>query len=345
MHGNIMSNLLASDNYSTAHPLILEAINKSNYGYEKSYGNDTESDILNNNIKDIFGSKAVIIPTLTGTGSNIISLTSLADGYKSVIALNLSHINIDEGGAPEAAGIKILPIDHRLGKLDITDIKNYLNFIKDQHRSQPGIISITQPSEFGRVYSLNELSDIVEVAKRYNLKTHLDGARLTNAAASLGVSLKSITYDLGFDVISFGATKNGALLAESVITFDDLLAQKIIYIRKQQMQLASKLRFISTQFNAYFKDDLYISLAQNANRAAAELKEELTPFDNLLKVKYPVEVNSIFANLPSDLYSCLPDRLGFYQWDDSDNLVRLMTSWSTTNAEIKNFIALLSKSL
>lgn len=111
------------------------------------------------------------------------------------------------------------------------------------------------------------------------------------------------------------------------------------------MQLASKLRFISTQFNAYFKDDLYISLAQNANRAAAELKEELTPFDNLLKVKYPVEVNSIFANLPSDLYSCLPDRLGFYQWDDSDNLVRLMTSWSTTNAEIKNFIALLSKSL
>jgi len=340
-----MSSLLASDNYSTAHPLILEAVNKANYGYQKSYGSDTESDILNDNIKDIFGAKAIIIPTLTGTGSNIISLSSLSDGFKSVIALNLSHINVDEGGAPEAAGIKILPIEHRLGKLDLSDINTYLNYLKDQHRSQPGIISITQPSEFGRVYSLNELANIVEVAKKNNLKTHLDGARLTNAAVSLGVNLKSLTYDLGFDAISFGATKNGAILAESVITFDNELAKKIVYIRKQRMQLASKLRFISSQFNAYFNDDLYLSLASKANQAAIALKEELMPFANLIKIKYPIEANSIFANLPSNLYSSLPDKLGFYQWDDTENLVRLMTSWSTTSDEIKNFTALLSRSI
>jgi threonine aldolase len=340
-----MSSLLASDNYSTAHPLILEAVNKTNYGYQKSYGSDTESDILNDNIKDIFGAKAIIIPTLTGTGSNIISLSSLSDGFKSVIALNLSHINVDEGGAPEAAGIKILPIEHRLGKLEHSDINTYINYQKDQHRSQPGIISITQPSEFGRVYSLNELADIIEVAKKNNLKTHLDGARLTNAAVSLGVNLKSLTYDLGFDAISFGATKNGAILAESVITFDGELAQKIVYIRKQRMQLASKLRFISSQFNAYFKDDLYLSLASKANQAAITLKEELMPFAKLIKIKYPIEANSIFANLPSNLYATLPDKLGFYQWDDADNLVRLMTSWSTTSEEIKDFTALLSRSI
>jgi len=262
-----------------------------------------------------------------------------------VIALNLSHINVDEGGAPEAAGIKVLPIDHRLGKLDISDIKTFLNYLKDQHRSQPGIISITQPSEFGRVYSLSELANIVEVAKKYNLKTHLDGARLTNAAVALGVNLKSLTYDLGFDVISFGATKNGAILAESVITFDNELAKKIVFIRKQRMQLASKLRFISSQFNAYFKDDLYLSLASKANQAAIALKEELMPFANLIKIKYPIEANSIFANLPSNLYTTLPDKLGFYQWDDTENLVRLMTSWSTTSDEIKNFTALLSRSI
>ncbi len=340
-----MNNLFASDNYSPVHPKILDSIIRANFDIEPSYGNDKYSSTLNNSIKSHFGSKAIIIPTLTGTGSNIISLCSLNDGFRSVIASDISHINIDEGGAPEASGIKILPVKHIEGKISPDYLSEYICYIKDQHRSQPGVLSITQPSEYGRVYSVDELENLVYTAKKHKLKTHLDGARLANAVVTLNKDIKTITYDLGFDLISFGATKNGAMLAESIIAFDADLAGKVIFLRKQNTQLLSKMRFISSQFISYLQDGLYLDLANNSNQSAKQLSLALNDFTDSLKIRYPVEANSIFATLPDKLYNTIPNKLGFYQWDNLTNLVRLMTSWSTSPEQILQFTSKLKSLL
>lgn len=326
----------ASDNYSPVDPVIMKAINEANSGYARSYGNDEISRELSEIVKSEFGARASIYPCLTGTGGNVIALQALAKRYEAIVTSAVSHLHVDEGGAPEKLGLKLFTVDVIGGKMDVDGLLTQAWGYGDVHRAQPKVLSVAESTELGTVYSVEELSTLFSKAKELKMKRHIDGARLYNAAAHLNLDLRDITSRVGADVITLGGSKNGAMLAEAVIDINGEYAEDIAYLRKSSAQLLSKQRFISAQLLALLKNGRWRVNATNANNMALALREELTNIDEV-EFAYPTQANAVFAYLPARLARILAEELNFYIWDDSKGLVRWMTSWDTTEEDVKAF--------
>lgn len=336
-----MNNLykgFASDNNSGVSPEVLEMLQKVNNGHCVGYGADEYTKKATELFKDKFGENAVPFFTFTGTGANVLGITTLSKSFHAVICASTAHIYEDECGAPEKfSGCKLIAINTPDGKLTPEIIKTHLNGFDFEHRSQPKIISITQPTEMGTLYNLNEITAIAKLAHQYGMFFHMDGARLANAAVSLGKSFREITFETGVDVLSFGGTKNGLMAAESVIFFNEDLVQDFKYFRKQSMQLASKMRYISAQFIAYFKNDLWRKNASVANEMANLLYEKVKGIKGI-KITQKVEANGVFAIVPKHIIEPLRKKYFFYDWNEATGEVRWMTSFDTTSEEIEDFV-------
>ncbi len=335
----------ASDNNSGVSAEVLELIHSANKGHEVGYGSDkyTEKALLL--FKETFGSESEAFFVFTGTAANVLGITATVQSYQSVICAATAHINVDECGAPEKfSGCKLVPIETPDGKLSPELILPRLEGFGFEHHTQPGIISITQSTEMGTVYTPEEIRQISEVAKKHRMLLHMDGARLANAAVSLDLPFKSFTADAGVDILSFGGTKNGLMAAESVVFFNRELCLNFKYIRKQGMQLTSKMRFISAQFIAYLQSDLWKRNALHANKMAQILYEKIKHIPPI-KVTQKVEANGVFAIVPKPLIPLLQKEFFFYTWNENTGEVRWMTSFDTTEEDIDAFVLLLKKLL
>ena len=333
-----------SDNHSGAHPRILEAIAAANQGPALAYGLDAQTTACIDKFKEHFGSGADIYPVFNGTGANVVSISTLARSFQAVICSEHAHINADECGAPESAcGCKLLTVAAADGKLTCDQLARHLQGRLDQHRVQPAVVSITQASELGTVYACEEVQEIAAFCHHHGLYLHMDGARLCNAAAALGKGLGEISGDLGVDILSFGGTKNGLLLGEAVVCFHPELSRDTLFIRKQKMQLASKMRFIAAQLTALLSDNLWLENAGHANRMARRLAERVRSVPGVTIVQ-PVQANAVFASLPRQALAKLLETYFFYTWDEEKNEVRWMCSWNTTEKQVDDFAAAVAAS-
>lgn len=325
----------ASDNAAGVHPAVLDAINAASAGHAHAYGDDRWTARAEELFRQHFGEQAQAFIVFNGTGANVTALQALVRPYEAVICPATAHINVDECGAPgRFTGGRLFPVATADGKLTPELIEGAITRVGDQHASQPRAVSITQSTEYGTVYSAAELGAIAAVARRHGLKMHVDGARLANAAASLGSGLREACA--GADVVSFGGTKNGAMIAEAVIFLDPALADDFRYIRKQSTQLASKMRFVSAQFVALLEGDLWRENAAHAN-AMASLLAGLVRDVPGVQVTKPVQANEIFAVLPLDAVGELQAAFDFYSWDERSGEVRWVTSWDTTEEDVRRF--------
>ena len=335
----------ASDNNSGIHPDILKSIERANSGHVIAYGDDDYTSRAILKVKEHFGEDTEVFFVVTGTGANILGLTASTNTFNSVICAETAHINVDECGAPENySGCKIIPVETPDGKININSVRRHVRDFGFEHYSQPRVISISQPTELGTVYSVNEITELAGYAHKYNMLLHMDGARLSNAAVSLGTGFKDITGNAGVDVLSFGGTKNGMLFGESIIFFNRDLAENFKYIRKQGMQLASKMRFISAQFETYLSDDLWKKNAEHANNMAQLLYSELLAIPQI-KITQKVQSNAVFAVLPGKYIKKLQEEYFFYVWDEEKSEVRWMTSFDTTEEDIYGFIGFIKETL
>lgn len=328
-----------SDNHSEAHPKVLEAIAAANRGPSVAYGLDGHTEAALAKFRERFGAQADVYPVFNGTGANVVSIATLARPHQAVICSEHAHINADECGAPESAtGCKLLAVHAPDGKLSPGLIARHLGGRLDQHRVQPAVVSITQASELGTVYSAAEVRAIAGFCRERGLFLHMDGARLCNAAASLGLGLGEASGALGVDILSFGGTKNGLLLGEAVVCFRPELSRDTIFVRKQKMQLASKMRFLAAQFSAFFTDDLWLENARHANAMARRLAEKVRTVP-AVRIVQPVEANAVFASLPRPARDRLLEKYFFYTWDEEKCEVRWMCSWDTTAEQVDRFAA------
>ena len=326
-----------SDNHSGIHPSILEAISKANVDHDLSYGDDKYTQIAKQKFCELFGDVEVFF-TFNGTGANVTSLGSAIKSHNSIICTESAHINVDECGAPEKlTGSKLIAISTPDGKLTPELIKPKLTGFGFCHHSQPKIISITQTTELGTLYSLSEIKAIADLAHSYDMYLHVDGARFSNSIAALGCTAKDFAAT-GVDVLSFGGTKNGLMLGEAVVFFNKNMCGDFQYIRKQSMQLYSKMRFISAQFIAYLEDNLWLKLATQANDMAVYLFEQLKDIECITITQQPA-ANAIFLILPKDKKEIIRDQYFFYDWDEATGEIRFMTSFDTTKDDIDSLIA------
>ncbi len=335
----------ASDNYAGAHPQVLEALSAANVGHQSAYGDDVVTARAASMIRELFGSQAGFYPVFNGTGANVVALQSVAERWQSVIASATAHIHADEGGAPEVmAGLKLWTVPTLDGKLRPDDVQSQCFDMEFVHRSQPGAVSITQSSEMGTVYTPDEVAAIADVAHRNGLALHMDGARLSNAAASLGVPVRAFTTDAGVDVVSFGLTKNGAMIAESVVVINPDRVRGIDFLRKTSMQLSSKMRFMSAQYVALLTDDLWLTSAAHANAMAKRLESAVRDIAGV-SITQPVQANAVFAVLPADATSALQEKFHFYTWNQQTGEVRWMCAWDTTADDVDAFAAAIGEEL
>jgi threonine aldolase len=341
----------ASDNYAGVHPELFEAMQSVNEGHEKAYGDDYVTKQLTAAFKEQFGSKAEVFPVFNGTGANVVALSSALKRWEAVICAETAHINSDEGGAPEKmAGIKLWTIPTTDGKLTPELIKPHLFDIGSVHRAQVRAISITQTTEMGTVYSIPEIKALAGFAHDNNLFLHMDGARLSNAAAALDVSFKAFTTDAGVDLVSFGGTKIGALAAEAVVVLNSaVLAEAIPYLRKTSMQLPSKMRFVSVQLLALLDNDLAIRSARHANSMAKALDAGVRELAELsggrVSVPNPTQANAVFPILPAELIPVLQEKYWFYVWDHRISQVRWMCAWDTKVEDVEGLLEALRSAL
>src|SRR5216684_1367801 len=327
----------ASDNNAGIHPDVLKAISAVNQGHVVGYGDDAYTQSAVKKFREHFGDDISVYFVFNGTAANVLSLKALTESYHAVICPEAAHIYTDECGAPEKfTGCKLIPIATRDGKLTVESVAHAYHGIGDQHHVQPRVISITQATEMGTVYRPEEIQALASFAHEREMFVHTDGARISNAAASLGQTLRQATRDLGVDVLSFGGTKNGALGAEAVVFFDKKLGRDFLYLRKQGMQLASKMRFISAQLNALLTGDLWLKIAQHANRMARLLEKKLSEIPQV-KIIYKVEANGVFAKIPRPAIARLQKRYFFYVWNEQQSVVRWMCSFDTTEQDVKQF--------
>lgn len=328
----------ASDNYAGVHPSVMQALYEANKESSPAYGNDTWTDETRELFREHFGQFVEVYFVSTGTAANVLGISAYLPPYGAVIAAEDSHINTDECGAFEHyTGCKILPISTPTGKLTVSHVERYLEQRGNIHRTQPMVVSVTQPTELGVLYEVKELRQLVEYAHTQGLKVHMDGARLCNAAAALGVSLGALTADCGIDVLSFGGTKNGMMMGEAVVFFDHQKADVFPFIRKQGMQLASKMRFISAQFKALLSHDVWLMNALHANAMASLLKEQLNSVEELT-FAFPLSTNALFARVAHEsIIDELLKDYAFYVWNSRTLEVRWMTSFATTTEEVMNF--------
>lgn len=331
----------ASDNNSGIHPEILQAISNANQGHAVGYGGDELTQKAVEKFRQEFGEKTDVYFVFNGTGANVLSLSTLTRSFHSVICADTAHIQTDECGAPEKfTGSKLLPVKTTNGKITPDEISKYLHGFDFEHHSQPGIISISQVTEMGTVYSVDEIKAITTLAHEYGLVVHMDGARIANAAVSLNLPFRAFTVDAGIDVLSFGGTKNGMMMGEAVLFFHPELSKQTKYIRKQSMQLFSKMRFVSAQFLAYFENDLWKRNATQANRMAKLLEEQVRRIP-AIQLTQDVDANGIFAIVPNQIIPILQEKYFFYVWDEHHSEVRWMTSFDTQEEDITNFVALI----
>jgi len=332
----------ASDNYSGAHKNIIEAITKANIDHAGAYGNDIYTKRAIKKFEEFFGNNIDVYFVYSGTGANVLSLKTVTNSFNAIICADVAHINVDETGAPEHyTGCKLLTVPTTDGKITVDGIKKHMHRINDEHFAQPKIISITQPTELGTLYSVDEITAISNYAKKHNLLLHMDGARISNAAVALNLKFKEFTIDLGVDILSFGGTKNGLLFGEAVIFFNPDLSENFKYFRKQAMQLASKMRFISAQFEALLTNKLWEENAKQANKMAQYLYKKLSNIE-VVKVTQKVETNGVFAIMPRELAIELQEKTPFYFWDEEKSEVRFMLSFDNTTEEVDSFIKLIN---
>lgn len=335
----------ASDNYAGMHPEVLAAISAANVDHQSAYGDDVVTARAAGMVKELFGQQAEFLPVFNGTGANVVALQALTHRWQSVVCAESAHIHADEGGAPEKmAGLKLWTVPTENGKLTPDLVQGQCFDMDFVHRAQPGAVSITQSSEMGTVYSVEEVAAIAEVAHANGLGLHMDGARLANAAASLGVPVREFTVDAGVDVVSFGATKNGAMLAEAVVVLAPERLRGVDFLRKTSMQLASKMRFLSAQFVAMLTDDLWLASARHANAMAQKLADGVRDLDGI-RITQQVQANAVFVVLPPEVTARLQERFHFYTWNQVTGEVRWMCSWDTTEADVDAFVAAVREEL
>jgi threonine aldolase len=333
----------ASDNNSGVRPDILKAMEAANSGHCTGYGNDPFTENAISVFKEKFGPETGVFFVFNGTGANVLGLSSVTRSFNSIICAETAHIQEDECGAPEKfTGCKLLPVETKNGKLTPEIIRHHLKGFDFEHHSQPKVISISQVTEMGTVYQPEEIKALADLAHNHNMLLHMDGARIANAAVSLNLDFREFTKDCGVDVLSFGGTKNGMMMGEAVLFFNPELATQTKYLRKQSMQLYSKMRFVGAQFTAYFENDLWKETASHANKMAKMLEAEVKQIPEI-KITQPVEANGIFAIVPSGIIKPLQEQFFFYIWNEQNSEVRWMTSFDTTENEIHEFAALIKK--
>jgi len=331
----------ASDNNSGIHPEILKAIESANVGHSKGYGDDIWSNEAVELFRKEFGDDTEVFIVLTGTGANILGIQSAIQSFHSVICAETAHIHTDECGAPEKfTGSKIIPVATQNGKITPEQIGKYLHGFEFEHHSQPGLISITQVSELGTVYTVDEIKALADLAHLHGMFLHMDGARISNAAVSLGLPFRAFTKDAGVDILSFGGTKNGMMIGEAVLFFNPALALQSKYYRKQAAQLFSKMRFVGAQFVPYLRDEIWKTNATHSNRMAKILEAEIRKLKGV-EITQLVQGNGVFAIVPKEIIPQLQNEYFFYLWDEHRGEVRWMTSFDTTEEDIMNFAKLL----
>ncbi|EKD70645.1 MAG: hypothetical protein ACD_46C00463G0007 [uncultured bacterium] len=327
----------ASDNYAGIHPEILNAIEKANQGYATAYGDDEQTKTAIGKFREQFGDDIDVFFVFNGTAANVTSLIAMNNSYQAVICADSAHIQMDECGAPEKfCGGKLLLVPTNDGKLTPENVVKHIYRIGDQHHVQPGVISISQTTEYGTVYTPKEVRALANFAHEHQMYLHMDGARICNAAAALNVSLSTVTKESGVDVLSFGGTKNGLMIGEAVVFFNRSLAKNFLFIRKQSMQLASKMRFISAQFSALLSNNLWHRNAAHANAMATLLAEKIADIPHI-KITQAVQANAIFAKMPRELINQLYEKFFFYIWNENTNEVRIMTSFNTKESDVNAF--------
>lgn len=334
----------ASDNYSGVHPEVLVALEEANQGHQVSYGEDDYTAALTRTIREHFGSQAEVFPVFNGTGANVVALTSMMPRWGAVICSSLAHIHTDEGGAPErVSGLKLFTVPAPEGKLTPELIATEAFGFGDEHRAQPLVVSITQSSELGTIYTPDEIRAITTFAHDKGMLVHMDGARLWNAAASLDLPFRAFTTDVGVDVLSLGGTKNGLLGAEAIVVLNPEAVDGLVYLRKLSMQLASKMRFASAQILALFTDDLGLRSARHANAMASRLRSALeeriaSGAISGLGFSAPTQANAVFALLDNAVADRIREKFRFYDWDRAKGEVRWMCSFDTTEDDIARFV-------
>lgn len=334
----------ASDNYSGVHPAFMQALQVANQGHVAAYGDDYFTHELQRLIKQHFGDKAQGYPVFNGTGANVLGLQSLLPRWGAIICASSAHIHTDESNAPQVVGgCKLMLIDAIDGKLTPELIAKEAHGFGNEHRSQPAVVYISQATECGTCYSLDELSNLADATHRYGMKLFVDGARLSNAVCHLNTDFRTMIAETGVDMISLGGTKNGMMFGECLIDVTGNTGDELRYLRKMSMQTASKMRFISAQLITLLEDELYRTLATHSNSMASYLAEQLAQLDGV-KICYPVEANSVFAKLPQGVADSVRQEFMFYDWD-SDGMVRLMCSFDTEQSDIDAFVGAIKKAM
>lgn len=335
----------ASDNNSGVHPLVMEALVNANIDHAFGYGDDPWTKEATHKIKLLFSEDCEPLLVFNGTGSNVMAIQMMVHSFQIVYCTRKAHIVVDECGAPaKAVGCSIVPIDTPDGKLTPLLVSQYIAGVGDQHHSQPGALYISQCTELGTVYTPEELKELVDFAHRNGMLVHMDGARLHNAAAALNLSMKEISQDCGVDTLTLGGTKNGMMMGECVVVFNESLKKNAIYYRKQAAQLASKMRYISAQFTAVLTDDLWLKMARNANEMARKLHNELINIPQILFTQ-KTESNQLFLTMPRKLIEKLQEHYTFFVWDEQRDEVRFVTSWDTTEEDVEKLISCVKRLL
>jgi threonine aldolase len=333
----------ASDNNAVVHPEVLEAIRHANEGHAVGYGDDPHTESAVGRFREQFGADVEVFFVFNGTAANTLSLQALTRPFHAVLCPELSHIYTDECGAPEKfTGCKLVPLPAPEGKLTVEAVAEAYHGIGDQHHVQPRVISITQATEMGTVYKPAEIEELARFAHEREMFLHMDGARISNAVAAQRLTLRQATRDLGVDVLSFGGTKNGLMGAEAVVFFRPDLAQDFLFVRKQGMQLASKMRYMSAQMEALLTNDLWRRNAEHANRMAQLLEQALRKIPRI-KIVYPVQANGVFARIPREAVEKIQERYFFYVWSEAESVVRWMCSFDTTEEDVREFAKFVEK--
>lgn len=335
----------ASDNNSGVHPEIMNAILEANMGHTVAYGDDIYTERAKVKFYEHFGNDIDIYFVFIGTAANVLGLNAATRSWNAVICAETAHINEDECGAPQKFnGFKLLTVETSDGKLTVDSILKHMKGIGFEHHSQPKVISITQVTELGTVYTVDEIKTLADFAHENNMYLHMDGARIANAAVNLNLKFKEFTKDLGVDILSFGGTKNGMMYGEAILFLNKKLGEDFKYVRKQGMQLASKMRFISAQFERYLTDDLWYNNAKHSNDMAQLLLSKIKDIPQI-QVTQKVQANGVFAIIPKEIIEDLKSEYFFYDWDEMRNEVRWMCSFDTQEKDILKFVELIQKKL
>ncbi len=335
----------ASDNTAPVHPAVLEALSAANRGPSPAYGQDPWTARATAWFREQFGPETAVFLAWNGTGANVVSLRAMTRPWQAVICSAQAHIQVDECGAPELlTGCKLIAVPTPDGKLTPAMLRSSMSGAGDFHHVQPAVVSLTQVTEYGTVYSFEELTALCGTAHELGLRVHMDGARIANAAAALGLPLRAFTRDAGVDILSFGATKNGAMGAEAVVVFDPKLAGEMLFLRKQSMQLASKMRYLAAQFLALGENDLWLQNAQHANTMAQRLAAGVRTIPGV-EITQVVQASAVFAVLPPAVTEHLQRTFHFSFWNHSPREVRWMTSWATSEADVDELVAALREAM